>query len=135
MMKDVSDSRRIINKHKAIKNTVFSSLVISKLFWPKLNQSELILPGKIMEMVDDYQKTFEDSKPSRGLHWIPSEGSVELTVERIGFDDITLVVTPIQATILTLFEDKGMLFLMKMKSQLKRLPQLQKLLFWIFEKQ
>jgi hypothetical protein len=46
MMKDLSDSRRLFNAYtQKTCDNIFSSLVISSLFWPKLTESTFMAPA------------------------------------------------------------------------------------------
>jgi anaphase-promoting complex subunit 2 len=54
-----------------------------------------------------YEVVFEEAKNARSLHWIPDQGLVELKIEREGNEVLEICVTPIQATILLLFEEEN----------------------------
>jgi hypothetical protein len=56
MMKDVADSRRIMNKYSTInskngdQDDFFSCLVVSKSFWPSLIRDEFQPPDIVMKL-------------------------------------------------------------------------------------
>lgn len=117
MMKDIADSRRVFcsvtsERQKVSDKPDFSALVVSKLFWPKLNDSTLVPPsfatryGTLIRSMENYLTEYEKVRVSRTLQWAPQYGVVDLTIERTELEPLRLQVTPIQATILVLFENR-----------------------------
>jgi anaphase-promoting complex subunit 2 len=111
MLKDVADSRRLFNTHSPQHS--FSALVISHLFWPKLPTIHFIPPQfvreyyHLMRQMDAYAKTYEETKTSRKLEWMPDHGQVELTVTKKDGTSLELQVPPIEAAVLLLFESES----------------------------
>lgn len=117
MMKDVADSRRISSHHSTQnqEHSHFSSLIISDLFWPKVEGKGAITPPPIVtEWMKTYDKSFQDLKASRRLKWISDVGVVDIEVKRRN-DTLRLLVSPVEASILYLFSELGNHLLIKMK--------------------
>ncbi|KAJ3357164.1 Anaphase-promoting complex subunit 2, partial [Kappamyces sp. JEL0680] len=93
MLKDVADSRRIANHHASRSEgdkTGYSSLVISDLFWPKLDHSAHKLPKDVVQFHTLYEASFQFLKASRELHWIPNAGMVELEIARANREPLVI---------------------------------------------
>ncbi|KAJ3276763.1 Anaphase-promoting complex subunit 2 [Terramyces sp. JEL0728] len=90
MMKDVADSRRIFN-HYSTKAQAEFTRVDSKM------------PAAIAEQIATYEKAFEETKASRKLNWIPTAGVVDLEVQG-ETGPVNLKATPLQATVLLIFQ-------------------------------
>lgn len=113
MIKDITDSKRLhsyIHKNEDL----FSSTIISYLFWPLQlgEKSDIHLPKFIEEKIKHFSDEYTKLKASRKLEWHKDIGIVELELE---FNDgdvkLDFSVTPLQATVLLLFqeEDKSQL--------------------------
>lgn len=76
--------------------------------------------------MNDYKKAFNYTKPSRTLFWIPNEGTVTLEIERDHAEPITLDVSPIQATVISLFENKGKGLLIQDEIKIQELAEMTK---------
>ncbi|KAJ3262291.1 WD40 repeat domain 95 [Boothiomyces macroporosus] len=105
MMKDVADSRRIYNHYitKPDSEDTFSALIISRFFWPKFTHASCGMPEMLTTHIKRYEASFEEIKASRKLNWIPTAGVVDLEVSNEK-GPMRLQVTPLQATVLLIFE-------------------------------
>eukprot|EP00124_Ichthyophonus_hoferi_P003368 Ihof_evm4s288 gene=Ihof_evmTU4s288 len=112
MLKDITDSRRINNniqyKYKEVHDESLPIYVtcLSRLFWPQLKQDTFKLPPKIQEYIKIYTEAFSTIKAVRTLDFKPHYGKVDLTLtleDRI----LEVTVTPLAATIISLFGDQG----------------------------
>lgn len=67
--------------------------------------AEFFFPFRSLQ--ESYQKAFAVMKPDKRLQWLPNMGSVEVDIE---MDDrsYNLEVTPAQAVVLELFQEKGL---------------------------
>lgn len=107
MLKDIMDSKRINNQlPKNLKESNIQALIISKLFWPNLQEdNEIKIHPKIMEILDGIQKTYFGLKAPRTLLWYKEFGNIELTIE-IGEKEIDINVNPLNASIIMYFLDQ-----------------------------
>ncbi|KAG8945291.1 hypothetical protein FRC04_001068 [Tulasnella sp. 424] len=117
MMKDITDSRRsdtqIHNLRSAQRAAEHApnplpihTTIISRLFWPPVQRSSLVMPGQFQKMQEDYAKAFSVTKPDRKIRFMSNVGSVSLDLE---LSDRTLSLTdltPLQAAIIELFSSK-----------------------------
>ncbi|KAG9012906.1 hypothetical protein FRB94_004716 [Tulasnella sp. JGI-2019a] len=122
MMKDITDSRRadqhIKNARKIeLENHVpaategsteelpIHATIISRLFWPSMPSTSLVMPGKFRKYQEEYAKRFSEFKPDRKIRFIPNLGTVSLELE---LQDRTLnvEVTPLQAAIVDCFSSQ-----------------------------
>ncbi|GAB6023392.1 Anaphase-promoting complex subunit 2 [Chamberlinius hualienensis] len=113
MLKDVVDSKRINLLIKSQENNSesnvewpISSLILSAQFWPPLREERLELHPKVKSAFEQYTKAFETLKGNRTLVWKSHLGFVDLEVELKG-RTLNLQVSPIHATILLYFQEKG----------------------------
>ncbi|KAG8888369.1 hypothetical protein FRB98_007764 [Tulasnella sp. 332] len=156
MMKDITDSRRadqhIKNARKVELEKAKDSLpylapaagneeeelplhatIISRLFWPSMPSTSLIMPGKFRKYQEEYARRFSEFKPDRKIRFIPNLGTVSLELE---LQDRTLNVeaTPLQAAIVDLFSSKDTWVADELAVQLGNLdiPSVDKALeFWM----
>lgn len=107
MLKDIMDSKRINNYlPKNLKDNNIQTLIISKLFWPNLQENnDIKLHPKIMEILDEIQKTYFGIKAPRTLIWYKEYGNIELSIE-IGEKEIDINVNPLNASIIFYFLDQ-----------------------------
>lgn len=54
----------------------------------------------------EYQRAFRTYKPDKKLRWLPQLGSVDLTID-LKDRSLSLQVTPLQASVLELFNQQG----------------------------
>ena len=116
MMKDFADSRRITNSFQTrqTSDSQFSALVISKHYWPKLDDSKLKLPFDIKESMNVFMDTFESLYDSRELVWLPKSGLVDLVIQLHNNEPQNFQVTPLQASIIyELQKNNGIKFLIR----------------------
>jgi anaphase-promoting complex subunit 2 len=96
--------------------------IISRHFWPKLEYSDIVMPGRMKEYVvecpcfqpvsspirlqDQYAHGFSAFKPDKKLRWLPHLGTVNLELE---LEDRTVAVDvpPLEAAFIELFSDKS----------------------------
>ncbi|EDV22414.1 uncharacterized protein TRIADDRAFT_28922, partial [Trichoplax adhaerens] len=115
MLKDVKDSCRISDHIQSTMNKIvqeekddslmLNTLIISENFWPKFKEEKLKLPPKIEKTMTAFAKHFEKLKAMRGLHWKYHLGLVNIQIE-IANHQKQFSVTPLQASIIYLFQEK-----------------------------
>ncbi|MCJ1281850.1 hypothetical protein MMC26_001173 [Xylographa opegraphella] len=112
MLKDILDSTRtdsLIHKKENLPSTAASaptihSKILSRLFWPTLNETTFSVPPAIAALQARYATAFEAIKPARKLTWLQALGTV--TVE-LHLGDRTVVedILPWQASVIHAFHD------------------------------
>ncbi|WWC73346.1 uncharacterized protein I206_107313 [Kwoniella pini CBS 10737] len=118
MLKDMADSKRIDDHVQGdIKSTVHP-LVISKMFWPSVPGTSLVLPPKLLKAQVEYEAAFHHFKPDKHLRFLQSLGTVHLSIE---LEDrvVEVEATPIQASIIELFEEKEILTIGELREALQ----------------
>lgn len=97
--------------------------IISRHFWPKLDSSDIVMPGRFQEYVatvssisrlaslsirlqDQYARGFSTFKPDKRLRWLPHLGTVHLELE-LEDRTVTADVAPLEAAFIELFADKS----------------------------
>ncbi|KAG9006075.1 hypothetical protein FRB90_010080 [Tulasnella sp. 427] len=116
MMKDITDSRRsdtqIHNLRLSQGGLAFQNplpmhtTIISRLFWPPVQRSSLVMPGQFKKMQEDYAKSFSVTKPDRKIRFMSNVGSISLNLELSDRTVSLTDVTPLQAAIIELFSTK-----------------------------
>jgi len=106
MLKDVAESKRVDRVIHSRAETVVHPRILSRFFWPPLREEKLIMPPKLQEQFDMYENEYSKIKRGRKLHWMDHLGTVEVDIE-LADREISLEVTPLQATVLYAFEDHG----------------------------
>ena len=108
MLRDVVDSRRVntVIRHDQDMNTntpEFNVKILSRLFWPQLQDITYIVPPEIVALQSRYSKGYESIKQSRKLTWHDSAGHVQIELE---FEDRTFseFVAPWQAAVILQFQ-------------------------------
>ncbi|KAH9156056.1 hypothetical protein AeRB84_002042 [Aphanomyces euteiches] len=101
MIKDVEESKRI---YANLRSPV-DATIVSQHFWPPFQGTEFTMHPRLDEMVEAYKKAYAVLKNPRQLDWVPFLGSVEIELE-INGRSIPFTVNPIQATIISHFEDQ-----------------------------
>ena len=83
-------------------------MVVSKHYWPQSTTEELDfkVPGVIIKSMSEYFRVFCGLFNSRELLWLPSSGLVNVNVSLNAQDPISFVVTPLQASILFLIQER-----------------------------
>jgi anaphase-promoting complex subunit 2 len=146
MLSDMTTSRRIdarINSGEIspynFPDFPINCIIISTQFWPEKfclpNYDEgenILLPEKVESAIASYTKAFETIKGSRTLQWRKNLGSVELDLE-FGEKVVSLTVPPIQAVIITRFQEKSSWKLSSLSSVIGVSASLlrRKLVFWL----
>ena len=113
MLRDVLDSRKVDNVIRADQGMTaaameeaepqFHSKILSRLFWPSLQDQSYNVPIPILEQQARYEKGFESLKQSRRLTWLNALGYVEVELDledRIFRDDVL----PWQASVIYAFQ-------------------------------
>jgi anaphase-promoting complex subunit 2 len=60
--------------------------------------------------MESYAKSYEKLKPARQLQWLPHLGSVDLDLEFSDNSIRSFSISPLQASIIMLFQQKGKLY-------------------------
>ncbi|XP_062340309.1 anaphase-promoting complex subunit 2 [Osmerus eperlanus] len=116
MLKDVADSRRINSNIREEESRlpeqegpplVLSAMILSSEFWPSLKEEKMELPPPAAQAMEAYTHRYEKLKAMRTLSWKPHLGWVTLDVELEDRTLSNLTVSPIHATIITLFQEKS----------------------------
>lgn len=119
MLKDISDSKRINTLlHEAGRDIDLNAgpfpvngMILSAQFWPQFKEETLKLPSVVSDSLDNYSKAYEAIKGNRCLVWKPHLGfaTIELELGTGGHSSrkVTLTVSPAQASIIYLFQDKA----------------------------
>ena len=90
MLRDVNDSRKVdevIRKDETNQDNAdtgelnLHAKILSRLFWPAMQDQPFKIPEEIKVQQDRYEKGFEDLKQSRKLTWLNSLGQVEVELE------------------------------------------------------
>jgi anaphase-promoting complex subunit 2 len=119
MLRDISDSRRLnisvqkqshskprsaamVNRHVQPESTELHAKILSRFFWPELQEQEFKVPHEIAKLQESYATGFEALKASRKLNWRNGLGqvTVELELENHSFVG---EVTTWQATVIYAF--------------------------------
>lgn len=117
MMKDITDSRRSDTQIHNLRSAQGASevapnslpvhtTIISRLFWPPVQRSSLVMPGQFRKMQEDYAKAFSVTKPDRKIRFMSNIGSISLDLELSDRTVSLTDVTPLQAAIIELFSSK-----------------------------
>ncbi|KAF8322634.1 hypothetical protein DL93DRAFT_2223518 [Clavulina sp. PMI_390] len=106
MMKDLADSRRLDQHIHDGLNSAMHTTVLSRLFWPPIPKSNLVLPGQFKEMQDRYHVEYEKQRPDKKLRFLPHMGTVDLTVEMDDGQQLSVTVNPLHAAIIDLFSQQ-----------------------------
>ncbi|PLW15690.1 hypothetical protein PCANC_14344 [Puccinia coronata f. sp. avenae] len=119
MLKDLSDSKRIDTAvHEVIPNAPVHPIIISRLFWPNLATSAFRFSPRLMELVKAFEQTYTAQKVDRRLRWLPPLGNVEIDVE-LQDRTLSLEVTPLQASVIELFETSDIWTFTQLRTALK----------------
>ncbi|ODN83719.1 hypothetical protein L202_01813 [Cryptococcus amylolentus CBS 6039] len=105
MVKDVADSKRIDARVQGEKESVVHPMVLSKMFWPDMPRSSLVLPPKMQKIHTSYEQSYHSLNPAKHLSFLPSHGSLTLTIA-LSDRTLHLTCTPLQAAMMEFFEKK-----------------------------
>ncbi|KAJ3154246.1 Anaphase-promoting complex subunit 2 [Geranomyces variabilis] len=118
MLADVATSRRIHNhtrdRHLTASQLmdeepdedVFSVVVTSHLYWPKITTREFRNPvPAIRDARNVYSSRFPEQKPNRRLEWRTGAGTVEVELATRDGQTVTHVVSELEAAVIWLFGD------------------------------
>lgn len=96
MLKDIIDSVRLdLAIHKTQELSIIEkkatpppltqptlhTKILSRLFWPPLQESTFTLPPQITNLQSDYSTAFSSLKPARKLTWLPALGHTTVELE------------------------------------------------------
>ncbi|ESZ93357.1 hypothetical protein SBOR_6254 [Sclerotinia borealis F-4128] len=121
MLKDILDSVRLdlaIHKTQDLSTaekkatpppptqSTLHTKILSRLFWPPLQESTFTLPPQITKLQSHYSDAFSSLKPARKLTWLPALGHTTVELE---LADRTVVeeCTTWQATIISCFHSEA----------------------------
>ncbi|KAJ5214916.1 hypothetical protein N7468_010595 [Penicillium chermesinum] len=95
MLRDIYDSRRV--------DGVLHAKILSRFFWPEIQDQEFKIPDEIQSIQDRYSAGFEAIKQSRKLTWRNGLGQVTVELE---LEDRSFLeeVTTWQATVIHAFQ-------------------------------
>lgn len=82
------------------------SKILSRVFWPSLRVETLILPQELQDQLIEYDNEYAKIKRGRKLAWLDHLGTIEIEVE-LADREVTMDVSPLQATVLYAFEEHG----------------------------
>lgn len=95
-----------------------SSLILSSQFWPTFKSETIELPPQLNAEFERYTKSYESYKGNRTLVWRPAIGRVELEIE-LGDRTVEMTVSPSQAAIISLFQEREQWTLADLSATLK----------------
>jgi anaphase-promoting complex subunit 2 len=111
MVKDIDDSKRTNAQIKEeLRDSVVDSVIVSHIFWPKLQKERLQHHPRLQTPLDEYNRVFSRLKNPRQLVWFSQLGTVDIELDV--FDKGGEIVTknfscpPLQVTLLLHFEDQ-----------------------------
>ncbi|ETV65032.1 hypothetical protein, variant [Aphanomyces astaci] len=103
MLKDMEESKRV----HANLGLAVDATVVSEHFWPPFQGDEFTLHPRLEAMVQTYKDAYAVLKNPRQLDWVSYLGVVELEIIDLNGHTIEFTVSPMQATVLSYFEDQG----------------------------
>jgi anaphase-promoting complex subunit 2 len=106
MLKDITESKRVDRVIHTRANTSIHPKILSRFFWPPLREEKLIMPLELQEQFNIYEIEYARIKRGRKLAWMDHLGTVEVEIE-LADREISLEVTPLQASVLYAFENHG----------------------------
>lgn len=116
MLKDIQDSGRVnglVRKNQklvagkgpeeAFEKPSLNAKILSRLFWPQLQDDSYIVPSEIAALQKRYEEGFETLKTSRKLTWLHALGQATVELE---LEDRTIIeeVHTWQATVIWAFQ-------------------------------
>lgn len=114
MLKDIQDSVRVNSTIRYTQDlglstsainpdaTTLNAKILSRLFWPQLQDESFNIPTDIEDLQTRYEEGFESIKTARKLTWLPALGYVTVQLD---LEDRIIVeeVLPFQATVINAF--------------------------------
>jgi anaphase-promoting complex subunit 2 len=112
MVKDIDDSKRTNAQIKEeLRDSVVDSVIVSHIFWPKLQKERLQHHPRLQTPLDEYNRVFSRLKNPRQLVWFSQLGTVDIELDVLDKGgEIVLKkfsCTPLQVTLLLHFEDQS----------------------------
>jgi hypothetical protein len=106
MLKDVTASRRVDALIQATRVQPVHALMISELFWPECEEEKaFILHPVLAGRLDDYAEGYGVVKSDRRLVFKERVGTVKLSLEFDGGVEKEFVCSPVQASVILMFDD------------------------------
>lgn len=123
MLNDIKDSKIVLDmaqsQNPAAPLQNFEAVVLSKEFWPKLQEeSEFKATAQLETQMNLYTSSFQEHKHPRKLRWQHGVGTVAVHLEFEDGREVDVSVTPIQATILSHFALKKKQTLQELQNHL-----------------
>jgi anaphase-promoting complex subunit 2 len=112
MLRDVLDSRKVDqvirqdqNMNETTTDAQLHTKILSRLFWPSLQEQIFKVPPQIQKQQESYERGFESLKQTRKLTWLNAIGQVEVELE---LEDRTFneEVSPAQASVIYAFQEE-----------------------------
>jgi len=104
--------------------------VLNNLYWPLNKQTDLTLPKEMVPAKDLFEKWYNSTTEKRKLTWLFNFGDVtvnhQFIDEKKKLRKVELVVTPIQAAILVLFNDAAQFKYKEVREQIGATEELTK---------
>ncbi|KAJ3907968.1 hypothetical protein F5879DRAFT_939513 [Lentinula edodes] len=134
MLKDMTDSKRIDGHVQSQKASVIHPTIISKIFWPMLEATGIIMPGQFRAFQEEYAKEFSAFKPDKKLRWLPHLGTVHLELH-LEDRTVNVDVPPLEAAFIELFSQQDVwtmdALIAQVGSSVDRTAALKALLTWV----
>eukprot|EP01117_Protostelium_nocturnum_P005444 TRINITY_DN1971_c1_g1_i3.p1 TRINITY_DN1971_c1_g1~~TRINITY_DN1971_c1_g1_i3.p1 ORF type:complete len:737 (-),score=246.00 TRINITY_DN1971_c1_g1_i3:21-2231(-) len=136
MIRDIASSKRIRNNDPLEIQNSLHTTIVSYLFWPSFRDEKFEPPSIIQSKMKRYTSAYKKLNPSRDLEWKMGVGTVDI---ELSFEDgrvVSFSVSPILASIISMFNTQGTWKLNELSSQLKMNPDLlkKKISFWVNNK-
>lgn len=112
MVKDIDDSKRTNTqiKEELKGSSVVDSVIVSHIFWPKLQKERLQHHPRLQTPLDEFNQAYSRLKNPRQLVWFAQLGTVEIELDVLDQDGKVVTkefsCTPLQATLILHFEDQ-----------------------------
>jgi len=98
-----------------------SATIITRLCWPTLPEEEIVMPDRIAAIMNLYNDQYHMLKAPRKVTWKPNMGSVDVELS-FADRDVSLRVSPLQASLLALFEEQSDWSLFGLRNRMKMEP-------------
>lgn len=114
MIRDMNVSRSVnsaVEEQRSADGQVsIACMIVSGLFWPAFKEENIELPQQALDLMKEYDEMFAKLKPNKKLGWKKHLGQVEVEIE-LQHKTLELKVSPGQAAVITIFQDKPRLTL------------------------